>query len=106
MDHFKGSDSSFCRGAQFSLNNVHKRGIKHHNFISFRSAGAVSKLDRQDHRAPDSASPAWKAPCITAAVTFADDVEVNVSTPSRSSPIEELTSPATESGVLSFATPL
>ena len=22
--------------AQFSLNNVHKRGLKHHNFISFR----------------------------------------------------------------------
>ena len=27
--------------AQFSLNNVHKRGLKHHHFISFRRYAAA-----------------------------------------------------------------
>ena len=28
--------------AQFSLNNVHKRGLKHHNFISFLFPASTS----------------------------------------------------------------
>ena len=61
---------------------------------NLRSAWGVSKLDRRDHRAPDSVSPTQKAPRTTATVTFANDVEVIASTMSRSSPIEEPASPA------------
>ena len=62
---------------------------------TLRSTGVVSKLDRRDHRAPDSASPAWKALRTTAAVTFTADVIA--STPGRSSPIEDPCPAATKS---------
>ena len=43
--------------------------------------GAASSPGRQDHSAPVSTSPMWKAKCTAPAVSFAADVEVIVSTP-------------------------
>ena len=48
---------------------------------------------QQDHSAPVSTSPVWKDKRTTATVSFAADVEVIVSTPVRSSPLEGPASP-------------
>ena len=57
------------------------------------SAGADSKLYQRGHRTLVSASPARKASCPAAIVTFATEVEVIASTPGRSSPVDGLASP-------------
>ena len=41
--------------AQFSLNNVHKRGLKHHHFIS-RKAGHAAACDLSGNDCPPSAA--------------------------------------------------
>ena len=56
-------------------------------------SGMASTPGRQDHSAPVSTSSAWKAMCTTAAVSFAADVEVIVSTLVRSSRMEGPASP-------------
>ena len=73
---------------------------------TLRSAGADSKLDRRNHHAPDSASPAWKAKRTAAAVTFTANVEIIASTPARSSPIEEPASPGLLQPSREFSLPL
>ena len=62
--------------------------------MSVPLSGADSKPAWPDHSTPVSTSPVWKAKRTTAAVSFAADVEVIVSTPVQSSPLGGISWPA------------